>query len=97
MSRVLPRPEVIALPATVPTGARLVGRAIHPWAWWVWAIGAGVAITLATNPLLLVLLSAAVVFVVLQRRTSEPWARSLTMYLALAGVCLLYTSPSPRD
>ncbi len=84
MTRVLPRPaEIITAPIT--TGARLAGRALHPWAWWGWAIGAGVAVSMSTNPLLLILLIAAVVFVVLRRRTDAPWARSLVMYFVLAG------------
>ncbi|MGL5248488.1 MAG: hypothetical protein ACRC8U_09865, partial [Brooklawnia sp.] len=69
MSRVLPRPAVVIATEVVPPDARLAGRTIHPWAWWGWALGAGVAVTLASNPLLLVLLVGAVTFVVLQRRT----------------------------
>lgn len=87
MSRVLPRPEIGVI-AEVPAGVRLAGRLIHPWAWWVWALGAGLAVSLASNPLLLVLLVAAVCFVVLQRRTQAPWARSLGLYFALAGIII---------
>ena len=87
MSRVLPRPAEV-LVAAVPPDARLVGRAIHPWAWWLWAIGAAVAVSLARNPLLLILLIAAVVFVVLQRRSQASWARSLGLYFALAGIVI---------
>jgi len=89
MSRVLPRPAIVITADTAPPGARLVGRTIHPWAWWAWAIGAGVAVSLATTPLLLVLLVAAVTFVVLQRRTQAPWARSLKLYFALAGLVIV--------
>lgn len=88
MSRVLARPEVVILADAALQGARLAGRTVHPWAWWGWALGAGVAVTLASNPLLLVLLIAAVTFVVLQRRTKAPWARSLTLYYALAGLVI---------
>lgn len=89
MSRVLPRPGIVITADPVAAGARLAGRTIHPWAWWSWAIGVGVAVTLSTNPLLLVLLVAAVTFVVLQRRTRAPWARSLKLYFALAGVVIV--------
>lgn len=89
MSRVLPRPDVAVLAAAPPAGARLAGRAIHPWAWWVWAIGAAVAVSMSTNPLLLVLLIAAVTVVVLQRRTDAPWARALWLYFALAGFIIV--------
>ena len=88
MSRVLPRPAVVIATEVVPPDARLAGRTIHPWAWWGWALGAGVAVTLASNPLLLVLLVGAVTFVVLQRRTKAPWARSLKLYFAMAGVVI---------
>lgn len=87
MSRVLPRPEVAIITSPAPD-ARLVGRALHPWAWWAWAIGCGVAVSLASNPLLLVGVVAAVCFVVLQRRTDDPWARSLKLYFALAGIII---------
>ena len=87
MSRVLPRPDEVLVAAVAPD-ARLVGRAIHPWAWWLWAIGAAVAVSLARNPLLLILLIAAVVFVVLQRRSQASWARSLGLYFALAGIVI---------
>lgn len=89
MSRVLPRPEVTVVTAAVSADARLAGRTIHPWAWWAWALGAGTAVSLASNPLLLVLLVGAVSFVVLQRRTQAPWARSLRMYFALAGIIIV--------
>ncbi|MFB9618483.1 CbiQ family ECF transporter T component [Brooklawnia cerclae] len=88
MSRVLPRPAVGVLQAPPSPGARMVGRVIHPWAWWSWAIGTGIAVSLAHNPLLLVLLIAAVTFVVLQRRTTAPWARSLGLYFVLAGIII---------
>ena len=85
MPRLLPR---IAPAEAAPPVAdqRREGRFVHPWAWWGWAIGAAVAVSLSTNPLLLVGLIAAVCFVVLQRRTDDPWARSLIMYFILAGI-----------
>lgn len=84
MGRALTRPpQAIVSP---PAAGRPAGRPVHPWAWWVWAIGAAVAVSLARNPLLLTLLVAAVIFVVLQRRSQAVWARSLGVYLLLAVV-----------
>jgi energy-coupling factor transport system permease protein len=57
---------------------------LHPWAWWCWAIGIGLAVSGATNPLLLALAATAMVVVVLLRRTASGWARSVRVYLMLA-------------
>lgn len=56
---------------------------LHPWAWWCWAIGIGVAVSGTTNPLLLGLIATAVVAVVLLRRSAAPWAASVRVYLLL--------------
>lgn len=69
-------------------GARPAGRAVHPWAWWAWALGAATAASLTTNPLAIALLVAGVVFVVIQRRGTAPWARSVRAYFILAGVVI---------
>jgi energy-coupling factor transport system permease protein len=66
-------------------GSRLP-RALHPGAWWVWALGLAVAASRTTNPLLLVLLVAVTAFVVAARRDSSPWGRSYRMYLLLGAV-----------
>ena len=50
---------------------------LHPWAWWTWAIGVGLAVSATTNPLLLTLLGLATVVVVVLRRTGAPWGRTL--------------------
>lgn len=63
-------------------------RPMHPWAWWGWALGVAAAATLTTNPLLLALLALAVVSVVVTRRTDDPWARTVGVYLTLAAVVL---------
>lgn len=57
---------------------------VHPWAWWCWAIGIGLAVSGTTNPLLLALVATALVAVVLLRRTAAGWARSVRAYLVLA-------------
>lgn len=61
---------------------------LHPWAWWTWAIGVGLAVSATTNPLLLTLLGLATVVVVVLRRTGAPWARSLRAYLLLSLVVI---------
>lgn len=57
---------------------------LHPWAWWCWAIGLGIAVSGTTNPLLLALIATAMVVVVMLRRSDAPWARSVRAYLILA-------------
>lgn len=57
---------------------------LHPLAWWGWAIGVGLAVSFTTNPLPLSLIAAAVVAVVLLRRSAAPWARSVKAYLLLS-------------
>lgn len=58
-------------------------RAVHPAAWWGWAVGMAVAVSTANNPLLLALALAVVAFVVAARRGSSPWARAFRLYLWL--------------
>lgn len=57
---------------------------MHPWAWWVWALGLAVATTRTTNPLVVGLVLASAVLVVLARREDSPWARAFRGYLLLA-------------
>lgn len=59
-------------------------NALHPGAWWVWALGLGVAASRTTNPLLLGLLIGVAGYVVAARRTSAPWARSYGAFVKLA-------------
>lgn len=73
----------MAAEGTVPLNS------LHPWAWWCWAIGLGFAASGTTNPLLLTLIALAAISVVMLRRTKAPWARSVGMYLALAGFVLV--------
>lgn len=58
-------------------------RAVHPAAWWGWAIGMAVAVSTTNNPLLLLLALAVVALVVANRRGSSPWARAFRLYLWL--------------
>lgn len=87
MARLIAR---VAAPETddaVSTHAPL--RTTHPWAWWVWALCAGITASLTLNPLLLLLLVASVIIVVLARRGDGIWARSLKFYLLLAGIIIV--------
>lgn len=65
-------------------------RPLHPGAWWFWAVCVAAAVSLTTNPLLLALAIAAVVFVVLSRRTDAPWARAFRWY-AYLGIFVIAT------
>lgn len=67
-----------------------VPRAVHPLAWWGWAIGLAVAANTTTNPFLLVMILAVVAIVVAERRTGSPWARAFRLYLALGVVIILF-------
>jgi energy-coupling factor transport system permease protein len=73
---------------TASSAAR-IPRALHPIAWWIWAIGLAVAVSRTTNPLLLLLVLAVLGLVVTARRTRAPWARAFPYYLALAGIIIL--------
>ncbi len=70
------------------TTGRRVPRALHPAAWWLWAIGLAVAASQTANPLLLVLVLGVVGFVVSARRTEAPWARGFRYFLILALVVI---------
>ena len=71
------------------SSATRIPRALHPIAWWIWAIGLAVAASRTTNPLLLLLILAVLGLVVTARRTSAPWARAFGYYLALAGIVIV--------
>ncbi len=64
-------------------------RALHPLAWWGWAIGLAVAASTTTNPLLLALLLAVIWVVVVARRTDSPWARAFRLYVVLGIVIVV--------
>ncbi|MCZ4498032.1 MAG: energy-coupling factor transporter transrane protein EcfT [Marmoricola sp.] len=64
-------------------------RALHPLAWWGWAIGLAVAASMTTNPMLLALILGVVGLVVVARRSDSPWARAFRIYVVLAVVIVL--------
>ncbi|WP_327359331.1 energy-coupling factor transporter transmembrane component T [Streptomyces sp. NBC_01304] len=63
-------------------------NALHPGAWWVWALGLGTAASRTTNPLLLGLLVGVAGYVVAARRTEAPWARSYGAFVKLGLLVL---------
>ncbi|WP_441246329.1 energy-coupling factor transporter transmembrane component T [Kitasatospora sp. McL0602] len=63
-------------------------RQLHPGAWWLWALGLGVAASRTTNPLLLLLITAVAGYVVAARRGDAPWARSYGAFLKLGLMVL---------
>ncbi|MFC9461747.1 energy-coupling factor transporter transmembrane component T [Streptomyces sp. NPDC056983] len=106
-----PRPRLARDPGTGPSARRRPlaaprahrSNALHPGAWWLWALGLGTAASRTTNPLLLALLIGVAGYVVAARRTSAPWARSYGAFvklgLAVIGIRLLFAvflgSPIP--
>ncbi|MEU5833796.1 energy-coupling factor transporter transmembrane component T [Streptomyces diacarni] len=62
--------------------------ALHPGAWWLWALGLATAASRTTNPLLLALVIAVAGYVVAVRRTDAPWARSYAAFLRLGLLVL---------
>lgn len=58
-----------------------VPRALHPGAWWLWALGLAAAASRTTNPLLLALALAVAGYVVTARRTDAPWSRAFRVFL----------------
>ncbi len=63
--------------------------AMHPGAWWLWALALGTAATRTTNPLLLALLVTVSAYVVITRRPHAPWSRSYGAFVKLALAVLL--------
>lgn len=63
-------------------------RAVHPGAWWLWALGLAACAMRCGNPLLSGLVIAVAAFVVTTRRTDAPWSRSFAAALRL-GVALI--------
>ncbi|RII16984.1 Energy-coupling factor transporter transmembrane protein EcfT [Streptomyces sp. YIM 130001] len=57
--------------------------ALHPGAWWVWALGLGAAASRTSNPLMLALLVVVAGYVVAARRSDAPWARSYGAFVKL--------------
>ncbi|MFE9372351.1 energy-coupling factor transporter transmembrane component T [Streptomyces sp. NPDC006711] len=74
-------PKVPALGLAPPSASR--SNAVHPGAWWLWALGLATAASRTNNPLLLGLLVGVAGYVVAARKTDAPWARSYTAFLKI--------------
>jgi energy-coupling factor transport system permease protein len=59
--------------------------ALHPLAWWAWALSLAVVATRVSDVRIVALLLAVVVAVVGARRDDSPWARAFPAYLVLGG------------
>lgn len=70
----------------VATRSLRLPRALHPGAWWLWALGLATAASRTTNPILLGLIVAVIGYVVAARRSEAPWARGFRAYLVLGLV-----------
>ncbi|MGW0533028.1 energy-coupling factor transporter transmembrane component T [Streptomyces sp. NPDC003032] len=64
------------------------GNALHPGAWWLWALGLGTAASRTTNPLLIGMLIGVAGYVVAARRTSAPWAKSYGAFVKLGLIVI---------
>lgn len=64
-------------------------RWLHPGAWWVWALGLGVAATRTSNLLLLGLIAAVVTVVVAARRPQAQWAGAYSVFVRLALLVII--------
>jgi len=67
---------------------RRIPRALHPIAWWIWAIGMATAVSRTTNPLLLLIVLAVLGLVISARRTEAPWARAFKYYAGMALIVI---------
>ncbi len=78
-------------------------RALHPGAWWAWALACAVVAARTTNPALLGLTIAIVGLTVVARRGDAPWALAFRLYVGLAvfvvvvriGFRILFSAAGP--
>ena len=63
-------------------------RALHPVAWWLWALALAAAASRTLNPLLLGAIIGVAALVVASRRTEAPWAASFRAFLLLGAAVL---------
>ncbi|GGP82137.1 CbiQ family ECF transporter T component [Saccharothrix coeruleofusca] len=63
-------------------------RALHPGAWWLWALGLAVVAARTTNPLLLGLVLAVAGYVAVACAQDTPWASSYGVFLKFGLVVI---------
>jgi energy-coupling factor transport system permease protein len=63
-------------------------RALHPGAWWLWALGLAAAASRTVNPVPLLLIMAVTWLVVSARRGDTPWADSYGFFFKLSMVVI---------
>ena len=63
-------------------------RALHPGAWWLWALGLAAAASRTLNPVPLALIIAVTWFVVSARRSTAPWAASYGLFFRLSLIVI---------
>lgn len=69
---------------------RAAPRAVHPVAWWTWAIGLAAAASRTLNPVLLLTILAVVGLVVAARKSDAPWSASFRAFLLFGLVALAF-------
>lgn len=67
----------------------VVRRAVHPVAWWLWALALAAAASRTLNPLLLLGIIAVAGLVVAARRTDAPWAGAFRAFLLMGAFVLV--------
>ncbi len=70
------------------TRASRATRALHPVAWWLWALALAAAASRTLNPLLLGAIIGVAALVVSARRGDTPWAASFRAFLVLGALVL---------
>ncbi len=68
--------------------ARSPRRALHPVAWWLWALALAAAASHTLNPILLLGIIAVAGLVVAARRTDAPWSAAFRAFLVMGAVAL---------
>ncbi|HEX4433184.1 MAG TPA: energy-coupling factor transporter transmembrane component T, partial [Acidimicrobiales bacterium] len=58
-------------------------------AWWLWAAGLAICAMRTNNPFLLALIGVVACVVVSARRSSAPWARSITFFLRVGVLVII--------
>jgi energy-coupling factor transport system permease protein len=77
------------MPEGTRAGSGRLPGALHPVAWWLWAIALATAASRTSNPLLLLVVFAVLGLVVFARRTDAPWARAYRYYLVTALIVIV--------